>query len=53
MSSVSLLPVVVTWAAPRTGFFDEDANLCVTTTLSNLTVLVMDALGLFAIGFLW
>ncbi|CAM9276032.1 unnamed protein product, partial [Pylaiella littoralis] len=53
MSSISLVPVVVTWIAPHTGFFDERTNLCVTTTLSNSTVLVMDALGFLAIGFLW
>lgn len=53
MSSVSLIPVIATWISPRSGVFDETANICRTTTFSNLVVLFMDLLGFLAICFLW
>ncbi|CAN0141568.1 unnamed protein product, partial [Ectocarpus sp. 4 AP-2014] len=53
MSSLSLIPVVATWAVPHTGYFDEAANTCSTTTFSAIVVLGMDALGFLAICFLW
>ncbi|CAM9969419.1 unnamed protein product, partial [Ectocarpus sp. 8 AP-2014] len=53
MSSLSLIPVVATWAVPHTGYFDEAANTCSTTTFSAVVVLGMDALGFLAICYLW
>ncbi|CAN0273478.1 unnamed protein product, partial [Ectocarpus sp. 12 AP-2014] len=53
MSSLSLIPVVATWAVPHTGYFDEAANTCSTTTFSSIVVLGMDALGFLAICYLW
>ncbi|CAB1110198.1 unnamed protein product [Ectocarpus sp. CCAP 1310/34] len=53
MSSLSLIPVVATWAVPHTGYFDEVANTCSTTTFSTIVVLGMDALGFLAICYLW
>eukprot|EP00903_Cladosiphon_okamuranus_P006656 g6499.t1 len=53
MSSVSLIPVIATWIAPHSGYFDENANTCSTNTLSAAVVLFMDLLGFLAICFLW
>lgn len=53
MSSVSLVPVIATWIAPHSGYFDETANTCATNALSAAVVLGMDTLGFLAICFLW
>ncbi|CAM9258383.1 unnamed protein product, partial [Scytosiphon promiscuus] len=53
LSSLSLIPVLSTWAVPDTGYFDEVANTCYSTTTSSLVTLGMDVIGFCGICFLW
>lgn len=53
MSSISLIPVIATWVSPRSGVFDETANICRVTTFSGLVVIAMDLYAFLAICFLW
>ncbi|CAM9739286.1 unnamed protein product, partial [Ectocarpus fasciculatus] len=53
MSSLSLIPVVATWAVPHTGDFDEVANACSTTSFSTYVTLGMNGFGFLGIFYLW
>ncbi|CAM9480659.1 unnamed protein product, partial [Ascophyllum nodosum] len=53
MTSLSLIPVVSTWAIPCTRVFDEIANTCCITTTSSYITLSMNTLGFLVICFLW
>lgn len=53
LSTVSVIPVVIAWIIPQTAEFDEVANSCGTTTISDFVTLTLDIWGFFGIFFLW
>lgn len=52
MSSVSIVPVVATWAA-GSNVFDETSNVCLSNDVMKSVYLGMDTLVLASILFLW
>lgn len=48
-----MIPVVATWLIPGTAVFDERSNSCSTNEASMYPTLGMNALGLYAICYLW
>lgn len=53
LSTVSVIPVMIAWIIPEAAKFDEVANSCGTTTISDIVTLTLDTWGFFGIFFLW